>query len=135
MKELILRKTKDGRMTVMPPRKKLMTSVLARDVKVVHGDISYDYPVTRRASRELTTIRKKVSPQLLDLLTLQLMGFRRDMQYVMAENITLFAYEHVAYTTGCSGVDAVLDICYTWIAEEQGLMNYKMKELQKSLGL
>ncbi len=35
MKELILRKTKDGRMTVMPPRKKLMTSVLARDVKVV----------------------------------------------------------------------------------------------------
>ena len=33
MKELILRKKKDGRMTVMPPRKKLMTSVLARDVK------------------------------------------------------------------------------------------------------
>lgn len=33
MKELILKKTKDGRMTVMPPRKKLMTSVLARDVK------------------------------------------------------------------------------------------------------
>lgn len=33
MRELILRKTKDGRMTVMPPRKKLMTSVLARDVK------------------------------------------------------------------------------------------------------
>lgn len=33
MKELILRKTKDGRMTVIPPRKKLMTSVLARDVK------------------------------------------------------------------------------------------------------
>lgn len=33
MKELTLKKKKDGRMTVMPPRKKLMTSVLARDVK------------------------------------------------------------------------------------------------------
>lgn len=33
MKELTLKKKKDGRMTVKPPRKKLMTSVLARDVK------------------------------------------------------------------------------------------------------
>ena len=33
MKKVTLKKKKDGRMTVMPPRKKLMTSVLARDVK------------------------------------------------------------------------------------------------------
>lgn len=28
----------------------------------------------------------------------------------------------IAHTTGCSSVDLVLDICYTWIAQEQGIL-------------
>ena len=44
------------------------------------------------------------------------------MQYEMAVNLTIFAYEHIAHTTSCPSVDNVLDGCYLWIADEQGVM-------------
>jgi hypothetical protein len=127
MKELFLRKGKDGRMTVMTKQRLVMTPLLVKGVKVEDEDMSMDFPVAKKAEREMETIRKKVSQGLFDLLTMQLMGFRGDMQHVMAENIAIFAYDHTAYTTGCPSVDTVLDICYTWIADEQGIVikNFK----------
>ena len=127
MKELFLRKGKDGRMTVMTKQRLVMTSVFVDGVKVEDEDMSMDFPVAKKAEREMQTIRKKVSQDLFDLLTMQLMGFRGDMQYVMAENLVIFAYDHTAYTTGCQSVDTALDICYTWIADEQGIIikNFK----------
>ena len=127
MKEQILRKGNDGRNTVKPNRKLMLTPIFIEGVKVEDEDLSQDFPVVKKAEREMETLRRKVSPGLFDLLTLQLMGFRGDMQYVMVENLVIFAYDHTAYTTGCQSVDTVLDICYTWIADEQGIiiMNFR----------
>ena len=130
MKELFLRKTKDGRMTVMTKQRLVMTSVFVDGVKVEDEDMSMDFPVAKKAEREMETIRKKVSQGLFDLLTMQLMGFRGDMQYVMAENLVIFTCDHTAYTTGCPSVDTVLDICYTWIADEQGIIVKNFKNLK-----
>ena len=130
MKELFLRKGKDGRMTVMTKQRLVMTSIFVEGVKVEDEDMSMDFPVAKKAEREMETIRKKVSQGLFDLLTMQLMGFRGDMQYVMAENLVIFACDHTAYTTGCPSVDTVLDICYTWIADEQGIIVKNFKNLK-----
>ena len=114
-------------MTVMTKKRLVMTPLLVKGVKVEDEDMSMDFPVAKKAEREMETIRKKVSQGLFDLLTMQLMGFRGDMQHMMAENLVIFAYDHTAYTTGCPSVDTVLDICYTWIADEQGIIvkNFK----------
>ena len=130
MKELFLRKTKDGRMTVMTKQRLVMTSVFVDGVKVEDEDMRMDFLVAKKAEREMETIRKKVSQGLFDLLTMQLMGFRGDMQYVMAENLVIFTCDHTAYTTGCPSVDTVLDICYTWIADEQGIIVKNFKNLK-----
>ena len=130
MKELFLRKGKDGRMTVMTKQRLVITPLLVKDVKVEDEDMSMDFPVAKKAEREMETLRKKVSPGLFDLLTLQLMGFRGDMQHVMAENLVIFAYDHTAYTTGCQSVDTALDICYAWIADEQGIIVKNFKNLK-----
>ena len=121
MKELFLRKGRDERSTVWSPTM-MMTPLFVDGVRMEEEDMSMDYPVVKKAEREMETIRKKVSQELFDLLSMQLMGFRGDMQYLMAENLVIFAYDHIAYTTGCPSVDTVLDICYTWIADEQGII-------------
>jgi hypothetical protein len=46
------------------------------------------------------------------------------MQLEMAENLVVFACEHIAHTTGCDSVDMVLDVCYSWIAAEQGILKH-----------
>ena len=109
-------------MTVMTKKRLVMTPLLVKGVKVEDEDMSMGYPVAKKAEREMETIRKKVSQELFDLMMMQLMGFRGDMQYVMVENLVIFAHHHTAYTTGCQSVDTVLDICYTWIADEQGII-------------
>ena len=118
MKELTLKKKKDGRMTVMP----MMIKCIARDVRVQPQDLCADFTVTRKAEREMESLKKKVSPELMGMLTLQLMAFRGDMQLEMAQDMVIFAYDHVAHTTGCPGADMVLDFCYSWIAHEQGIL-------------
>ena len=130
MKQIVLRKTKDGRLTTMPRKRLVIPPLLVKDVKVEDEDMSMDFPVAKKAEREMETIRKKVSQGLFDLLTMQLMGFRGDMQYVMAENLVIFTCDHTAYTTGCPSVDTVLDICYTWIADEQGIIVKNFKNLK-----
>ena len=130
MKQIVLRKTKDGRLTTMPRKRLVMTSLLVKDLKVENEDMSMDYPVAKKAEREMESIHKKVSQELFDLMMMQLMGFRGDMQYVMAENLVIFTCDHTAYTTGCPSVDTVLDICYTWIADEQGIIVKNFKNLK-----
>jgi len=124
MRELFLRKRKDGRLTTMP----LLVKRIARDVRVQSQDLCDDFCVTRKAERELESLKRKVSPELKEMLSLQLLAFRGDMQLEMAQNLVIFAYDHMAFTTGCPSVDTVLDICYSWIASEQGItVNYSLK--------
>ena len=133
MKPIVLRKTKDGRLTTMPRKRVMMTAVFVEDAKVAEEDLSGLFPVVRKAEREMQTIRKKVSPDLFNLLMMQLQGFRGYMQYVMAMNITLFVFDHTVFTTGCASADMVLDICYAWIADEQGKLDSKLVELLKKV--
>ena len=65
-------------------------------------------------------VEDKVSPKLLDVLNAMLLGFNDDMQLEIADDLLDFAYGQVVHTTGCPSADAVLNACYTWIAEEKG---------------
>ena len=99
-----------------------MIKKIALNVQVENQDLRRDFGLTHNAERELSTLEKRVSPQLYGMLEQQLLGFHRDMQQEMAEDLVIFAYEHLAHTTGCSSADLVLDVCYTWIAAEQGIV-------------
>lgn len=133
MKPIVLRKTKDGRVTTMPRKRAMMSAIFVEDAKVAEEDLSGDFPIVRKAEREMMTIRKKVSPNLFNLLMVQLQGFRGDMQFVMATNIAVFVFDHTVFTTGCPSVDTVLDICYTWIADEQGKLDSRLVEILKNV--
>ena len=100
----------------------MMIKKIALNVQVENQDLRGDFGLTHNAERELSTLKKRVSPQLYGMLQQQLLGFHRDMQQEMAEDLVVFTFEHIAHTTGCASADVVLDICYTWIAQEQGIL-------------
>lgn len=103
-------------------KNRMMIKKIALNVQVENQDLRRDFGLTHNAERELSTLKKKLSPQLYGMLEQQLLGFHRDMQQEMAEDLVIFAYEHIAHTTGCSSADLVLDVCYTWIAVELGIV-------------
>jgi len=103
-------------------KRRLFVRTAARDVRQVSNDLRRDFGVCQLADREMTSLEKKVSPQLYGMLMQQLLGFHGDMQLEMAEDLVIFAYKHIAHTTGCESVDTILDICYTWIAAEHGIL-------------
>jgi hypothetical protein len=51
------------------------------------------------------------------------------MQLEMAEDLAIFACEQIAHSTGCPSVDFTLDICYTWIAAELGIIKKGYRDL------
>ena len=108
-------------------KKIFMVKSFARNVKVENHDLRRDYGLNPSAEREMITLEKKVSPQLYGMLIQQLLGFHADMQLEMAENLVVFAYQHIANSTGCPSVDFILDVCYTWIATEQGILKPGVK--------
>lgn len=103
-------------------KKNFMVKRIARKVRVENQDLRSEFGLNPSAEREMTTLANKVSPQLYGMLVQQLMGFHADMQLEMAENLVVFAYQHIANSTGCPSVDFILDVCYTWIATEQGIL-------------
>ena len=103
-------------------KQKLMVQRMAKNVSLMRQDLRSDYPMNYLAEKELSTLVKKVSPQLYGMLVQQLLAFHADMQLEMAEDLTIFASEHVAHTTGCPSADMILDLCYTWIAWEHGIV-------------
>ena len=110
----------------MMRKNRMMVKKIARNVRVEYQDLRGDFGLTHNAERELSTLKKKVSPQLLGMLEQQLLGFHAMMQKEMAEDLVVFTFRHIAHTTGCSSADLVLDICYAWIAQEHGILK-KMK--------
>ena len=108
-------------------KKIFLVKRLARNVQVMNQDLRREFGLNPSADREMTTLEKKVSPQLYGMLIQQLLGFHADMQLEMAENLVVFAYQHIANSTGCPSVDFILDVCYTWIATEQGILKPGVK--------
>lgn len=110
-------------------KKNFMVKRIARKVRVENQDLRSEFGLNPSAEREMTTLANKVSPQLYGMLVQQLMGFHADMQLEMAEDLVVFAYQHIANSTGCPSVDFVLDVCYTWIATEQGILKPGFKSI------
>ena len=108
-------------------KRKFLVKSIARNVRVMNEDLRKDYIINPCAERELSTLERKVSPQLYGMLVQHLLGFHADMQYEMAINLVVFAHEHVAHSTGCPGVDNTLDVCYAWIAMEHGILKPGVK--------
>lgn len=133
MQQLVIRKNKEGKMTTQPPI--LMVKRIAKNVKVVNLDLRQEVYLSNDAERETRSLKRMVSPQLLFLLQQQLQAFSRFMQQEMAEDLVIFAYEHIAHTTGCISADTVLDICYTWIAEEQGILKHSFMRRMEETGV
>lgn len=121
MTPIVLRKNKNGKMTTLPSR--MMVKQVAKGVEVVKQDLRDEVCLAEDAIVEMIDMKKKVSPSLQKLLRLQLEPFCEFMQVEMAQNLSIFANDHMAFTTGCPSADTILDICYTWIAEEQGILN------------
>ena len=65
-------------------------------------------------------VKVKVSAELQVINMEMMLGFSKEMQLEIADNLLDFAHGHVVHTTGCWSADAVLKSCYEWIAEEQG---------------
>ena len=82
-------------------KKNFMVKSFARNVQVKNHDLRRDYGLDPCADREMTTLENKVSPQLYGMLIQQLLGFHADMQYEMAVDLVIFAYQHIANSTGC----------------------------------
>ena len=101
--------------------KKTITTVsLEKTLKVYEQDLIYQFSVDGTAQYVMECLEDKVSPKLLDVLNAMLLGFNDDMQLEIADDLLDFAYGQVVHTTGCPSADAVLNACYTWIAEEKG---------------
>jgi len=105
-----------------------------KGVKVVHENLLPEHQLTRLAEREMTALHDKVSMELYGILTYHVRGFDEEMQITMAENLVDFAKQHVAYTTGVSSADLVLDICYKMMAMEMGLLKKSVLSRMKNNG-
>lgn len=98
----------------------IKTVSLETTLKVYEQDLTYQFGVDGTAQYVMECLEDKVSPKLLDVLNAMLLGFNDDMQLEIADDLLDFAYGQVVHTTGCPSADAVLNACYTWIAEEKG---------------
>ena len=98
----------------------IKTVSLEKTLKVCEQDLTYQFGVDGTAQYVMECLEDKVSPKLLDVLNAMLLGFNDDMQLEIADDLLDFAYGQVVHTTGCPSADAVLNACYTWIAEEKG---------------
>ena len=103
-----------------------------KGVKVKHENLLPEHQLTRLAEGEMMCLQGLVSLELYGILSYHVRGFDEDMQLTMAENLVDFAKKHVAYTTGVLSADLVLDICYTMIAMEHGLLKKSVVSRMKN---
>lgn len=115
----------------MMKKRKMLVQLVAKNVRVKRQDLRCDYPISFLAEKEFLYLEKKVSPQLYGRLLQHLEAFHADMQLEMVEDMVEFADEGVIHTTGCPSADAVLDLCYMWIANDLGWVKRGYKCLFK----
>ena len=93
-----------------------LADCLAADCKVIDQDLKGEYKV-------LENLEDRVSTQLYDMIRDMLLGFEEAMQLELADNLLDFTVLHVLHRTGCPSADYILEACYRWIAEEQGILD------------
>ena len=96
---------------------------LAADSRVIDQNLKGEYNYDSTALRVIENLEDRVSVQLYDMIRDMLLGFEEGMQLEIADNLLDFTVMHVIHTTGCPSADYILEACYRWIAEEQGILD------------
>lgn len=89
-------------------------------VKVIEQDLRSEQEIGDEVESLVRLLGSKVSAELQVIIMEMILGFSKEMQQEIADDLLDFAYENVVQTTGCWSADKVLKTCYEWIAEEQG---------------
>lgn len=100
--------------------KKNYSKVKFVKVKVIEQDLRSEQEIGDEVESLVRLLGSKVSAELQVIIMEMMLGFSKEMQQEIADDLLDFAYENVVQTTGCWSADAVLKSCYEWIAEEQG---------------
>ena len=100
--------------------KKNFSKVKFVKVKVIEQDLRSEQEIGDEVESLVRLLGSKVSAELQVIIMEMMLGFSKEMQQEIADDLLDFAYENVVQTTGCWSADAVLKSCYEWIAEEQG---------------
>ena len=103
-------------------KKSSMSAELRPEFVVIDVDISGEQQIDTTALEIMESLKDCVSKDLFELLKAMLLGFNGDVQLEMADDLLDFAMRQVIHSTGCCSVDVVLEACYRWIADEQGLI-------------
>ena len=117
-------------------RKRIMTlaNSLAADSRVIDLDLKNEYNFDSTALMVLGNLEDRVSIQLYDMIRDMLLGFEEGMQLEIADNLLDFTVKHVIHTTGCPSADYILEACYRWIAEEQGILDsHSFAEIEEEI--
>ncbi len=101
-------------------RKKNYSKVKIAKVEVIEQDLRSEQEMGKIAKWLIELLDGKVSAELQVIIMEMMLGFSKEMQLEIADDLLDFAHGHVVHTTGCWSADAVLKACYEWIAEEQG---------------
>ena len=101
--------------------KKNYSKVKFVKVKVIEQNLRSEQEIGDEVESLVRLLGSKVSAELQVIIMEMMLGFSKEMQLEIADNLLDFAHGHVVHTTGCWSADAVLKSCYEWIAEEQGL--------------
>lgn len=117
-------------------RKRIMTlaNSLAADSRVIDRDLKNEYNFDSTALMVLGNLEDRVSIQIYDMIRDMLLGFEDGMQLEIADNLLDFTVKHVIHTTGCPSADYILEACYRWIAEEQGILDsHSFAEIEEEI--
>ena len=126
-------KKKNGKKVT--PSYVIMVETLAKVEKVVNLDLRSEACMSYDAEKEMRSLKGKLSQNTQDLLNDLLLGFSPYMQQEMAEDIVIFANEHIVHSTGCPSADRALDNAYCAIAFEQGCYGEKVIKLMEKTGV
>ena len=100
-----------------------LANSLAADSRVIDRNLKNEYNFDSTALMVLGNLEDRVSIQIYDMIRDMLLGFEDGMQLELADNLLDFTVKHVIHTTGCPSADYILEACYRWIAEEQGIID------------
>ena len=86
--------------------------------EILYDDTPKEFENVTVASEVMECLRRKVSPHLMDMINMVLVGFAEVMQREMANHLLNFVCWRMVQTTGCPSADDALESCYRWIAED-----------------
>ena len=111
-----------------------LADCLAADSRVIDQNLKGEYCYDSTAIGVLENLEDRVSIQLYDMIRDMLLGFEEGMQLELADNLLDFTVKHVIHTTGCPSADYILEACYRWIAEEQGILDsHSFAEIEEEI--